>query len=104
VRGGTLTKGCPITKTGYLPRYRFPIAIIWFAVFLYIYLKSKTTIILLFFLFRVKVTHKTVCEWTKKFYKPVNLYTKKHSKKKNMIEEAKMKFLLYERMLSFVGA
>lgn len=82
-----------MTKTGYLPRYRFPTTIIWFAVFLHIYLKSRTVIILLFFLFRVKVTHKTVCEWAQKFYTPINPKPKKYSKNKTLICHVDEKFI-----------
>jgi transposase-like protein len=56
-----------MTRTGYLPRYRYPIIIIRIAVILHIYLKSRTVALLLYILFRVKVSHKSICEWTWKF-------------------------------------
>lgn len=56
-----------MARTGYLKRYRFPVEIIRFAVILNIFLPSRFVVILLFVLFRTKTTHKTVCEWSKKF-------------------------------------
>ena len=62
-----------MTKTGYLPRYRNPIISIRIAVTLHMFLKSRTIALLLFLFFRTKVSHKTVCEWTKKFNANIDL-------------------------------
>jgi len=56
-----------MAKTGYLKRYRNPIIVIRFAVILHIFLPSRIVSILLFLLFRAKVSYKTVCKWTNKF-------------------------------------
>lgn len=56
-----------MTRSGYLKRYRFPIEIIRFAVLLNIFLPSRAVSVLIFLLFRARVTYKTVCEWSKKF-------------------------------------
>ena len=64
-------KGDPMTKTGYNPRYRTPTIIIRCAVLLHMFLPSRNAKILLFFLFGAKVSHKTICEWTNKFYHQV---------------------------------
>lgn len=62
-----------MTKEGYLTRYRHPIIIIKTAVILHFYLKSRTVSFLLYIMFRTKVSHKTICQWTKKFNSKVEL-------------------------------
>jgi len=74
-----------MTKTGYLKRYRHPMMIIKFAVLLHIFLQSRIVEILMYFLFRSKVTYKTVCDWTKKFGCNVDAPSKRYSKKKVLI-------------------
>lgn len=56
-----------MAKTGYLKRYRNSIIVIRFAIILHIYLPSRIVSLLLFLLFRARVSYKTVCGWTKKF-------------------------------------
>lgn len=56
-----------MTRSGYLKRHRFPIEIIRIAVLLNIFIPARKVSIIVFALFRAKVTHKTVCEWSKKF-------------------------------------
>lgn len=74
-----------MTKTGYLPRHRYPIIIIRIAVILHTYLKSRTAALLLFILFRVQVSHKSVCEWTKKFSADIDLPYRAPRKNKTLI-------------------
>lgn len=62
-----------MAKTGYLKRYRNPIIVIRFAVILHMFLPSRIVAILLFLLFRARVSYKTVCEWTNKFASNINL-------------------------------
>ena len=54
-------------RTGYLARYRYPVVVIRTAVFLHILMPSRVVPLCLFFLFRARVSHKTVCDWSKKF-------------------------------------
>ena len=68
-----------MTKTGYLKRFRFPIVVIKSAILLHMFLPSRLAVLILFFLLRVKVTHKTVCEWTKKFADEVVLPSYKYT-------------------------
>lgn len=56
-----------MVKSGYLKRYRHPVTVMRFAVILHIYLPSRIVAFILFMLFRDTITHKTVCEWTRKF-------------------------------------
>ena len=56
-----------MTKDGFLPRYRYPDIIIRFAVLLNLFLSSRNVAVLIFALFRAKVSHKTVCDWSNKF-------------------------------------
>jgi transposase-like protein len=56
-----------MTRTGYLKRHRFPVEIMRFAVILSIFVPARKVAIIIFALFRAKVTHKTICEWSKKF-------------------------------------
>lgn len=63
----------PMTKTGYLPRYRYPIMLIRIAVVLHMYLKSRTVALLIYFFFRAEVSHKTICQWTKRFSPAIDL-------------------------------
>jgi len=74
-----------MTKTGYLPRHRYPIIIIRIAVILHMYLKSRTVALLIYLLFRVKVSHKTICEWTKKFGANIDLPYSAPAKNKTLI-------------------
>jgi transposase-like protein len=62
-----------MTKEGYLPRYRHPILIIKMGVILHMFMPSRLVALLLFLFFRVKTTHKTICEWTKNFVGKVDL-------------------------------
>jgi transposase-like protein len=62
-----------MTKSGYLKRYRSPIIVIRFAIILHIYLPSRIASMLLFLLFRARVSHKTICGWTNKFAGNINL-------------------------------
>ncbi|MBI2107673.1 DDE-type integrase/transposase/recombinase, partial [Candidatus Woesearchaeota archaeon] len=62
-----------MAKTGYLKRYRNPIIVIRFAIILHIYLPSRIVSLLLFLLFRARVSYKTVCGWTIKFANNLNL-------------------------------
>ena len=62
-----------MTKSGYLKKYRNPLIVIKIAIFLHFYLPSRIVPLFLFILFRVKVSHKTVCEWTNKFGRNINL-------------------------------
>ena len=64
-----------MAKTGYLKRYRNPIIVMRFAIILHICLPSRIVSILLFLLFRAKVSYKTVCDWTNKFASNVHLPT-----------------------------
>jgi transposase-like protein len=64
-----------MTKTGYLKRYRNPIIVIRFAIILHTYLPSRIVSILLFLLFRARISYKTICEWTNKFANNINLST-----------------------------
>jgi len=56
-----------MVRDGFSPRFRYPDVVIRFSVLLNIFLSSRTVAVLIFALFRAKVTHKTVCEWSKKF-------------------------------------
>ena len=62
-----------MTKSGYLTRYRYPVDMMRCALIFHLFLPSRIVVLLLFFLFRMNVTHKTVCAWTKKFGVPKNL-------------------------------
>ena len=48
-------------------RHRFPLLVIKLAVVLHAFLPSKDVKALLYYLFRARVSHKTVCWWSKKF-------------------------------------
>jgi transposase-like protein len=82
-----------MTRTGYLKRYRFPIEIIRFAVILNIFLPSRLVMILIFVLFRAKVTHKTICEWSKKFNTYSDHKTFDYSNIKHLICHVDEKFI-----------
>ena len=84
---------CPMTKTDYLKRYRFPLQVMVIAIILHIFLKSRDASILLHFLLRAKVSHKTICDWTNKFYSPLNAPPIKYSKKKVLICHVDEKFI-----------
>jgi transposase-like protein len=56
-----------MAKAGYFKRYRFPIAVIRTAVILHMVMPSRFVALVLYLLFKTKVTHKTVCGWTQKF-------------------------------------
>jgi len=64
-----------MAKAGYLKRYRSPIFIIKFSILLHMFLPSRIVSLFLFLLFRANVSHKTVCEWTKKFANGIVLPT-----------------------------
>lgn len=82
-----------MTRTGYLKRHRFPIEIIRFAVILNIFLPARKVAILIFVLFRAKVTHKTVCEWSKKFNQYKDDVKFDYSKIKHLICHVDEKFI-----------
>jgi transposase-like protein len=66
-----------MTKTDYPYRHRYPIPIIKICVTLHNSMPSRLVSLNVFLLFRVKVTYKTICEWTKKFttsYAPATTY------------------------------
>jgi transposase-like protein len=56
-----------MAKTGYLKRYRSPIIVIRFAILFHMFMPSRIASLFLFLVFRTKVTHKTICQWTNKF-------------------------------------
>jgi len=56
-----------MTRSGYLKRHRFPIEIVRFAIVLNIYIPARKVSIIIFALFRAKVSHKSICEWSNKF-------------------------------------
>jgi len=56
-------------RRGYLYRYRFPLEVMRFAVILNVFLPSRFVVVLVFALFRAKVSHKTICDWSNKFNK-----------------------------------
>lgn len=56
-----------MTKSRYLPRYRYPVDIIRIAVKLHMFMPSRMACLLLLILCGVRVSHKSICEWTKKF-------------------------------------
>lgn len=74
-----------MTKDGYLPRHRYPIILIRIAIILHIYLKSRTVALLIYFFFRAKVSHKTICQWTKKFSADIDLPYSAPAKNKILI-------------------
>lgn len=48
-------------------RYRFPLIVIKLSILLCIFVSSRDVKAIIYWLFRAKVTHKTICEWNKKF-------------------------------------
>lgn len=56
-----------MTRSDYFKRYRFPIFAIRAAVILHMAIPSRFVAMVLFLLFRVHVSHKTICQWTQKF-------------------------------------
>lgn len=63
-----------MSREGYWPRYRHPVVVIRYAVVLHLFMPSRLVSLLLFLLFfRCWVSHKTVCEWSKKFRAQVSL-------------------------------
>ena len=62
-----------MTKTGYLKRYRHPISVIRFSIFMHIFLPSRIVSLFLLLFFRANVTHKSVCQWTNRFSNKINL-------------------------------
>ena len=48
-------------------RYRFALIFIKLAVILHICVSSEDVKAILYYVFRVKVSHKTICEWSRKF-------------------------------------
>ena len=61
-----------MSRAEFLPRFRYPLLVMRCALLFHVYLPSRIVAILLFFLFRVVVSHKTVCAWVKKFGKSVD--------------------------------
>ncbi len=82
-----------MTKTGYPSRFRHPEIIIRFAVLLNIYLSSRKVATLLFFLFRISVTHKTICAWTNRFSQNITLPSKDYSLDEILICHADEKYV-----------
>jgi len=48
-------------------RYRYYLIFIKLAVVLYVFLSSENVKAIMYYVFRVKVSGKTICEWAKKF-------------------------------------
>jgi transposase-like protein len=82
-----------MTRTGYLKRHRFPVEIIRFAVLLNIFIPARKVSILLFVLFRTKVSHKSICEWTNKFNHYKDDKTFDYSDVKHLIFHVDEKFV-----------
>ena len=80
-------------NTEYLKGYRHPIFIIRFSILLHIYLSSRVVSILLFLLLRCQVSHKTVCEWTKKFTGNAQLPLHKYKPNEVLICHADEKYV-----------
>ena len=82
-----------MSRNGYLPRYRFPVQVMWFAVILHLFMRSRDVPLLLFLFFRVKVSHKTVCEWSKKFRGQVNLPVRQYLPDEKFIAHVDEKYV-----------
>lgn len=82
-----------MTKSGYLKRYRFPVAVMKIAVLLHLVLPSRLSSLLLFFLCRATVSYKTICDWSIKFKKGVDCPLPRYDKKKPLICHADEKFI-----------
>ncbi len=82
-----------MTKTGYLKRYRFPEWVMRFSIILYLFLPSRLASMVLFLIFRVKVSHKSICGWCRKFLSFTPPRLKKFSKKKVLICNADEKYV-----------
>jgi transposase-like protein len=57
-------------------------------------MRSRDVSLLLFLFFRVKVTHKTVCDWSKKFRGQLNLPIPNYSTKEHLITHVDEKYIL----------
>ncbi len=62
-----------MTKKGYFPRHRYPIARIIIAILSHMFMASRDVSVFLYLLLRVRASHKTICEWTKKFVNSIPL-------------------------------
>lgn len=82
-----------MTKDDYLPRYRHPKTIIRFAVSQNMFHSARDVVIIVFFTFRVIVSHKTICEWTKKFSKDVDFPIKEYNDNETLICHADEKYV-----------
>lgn len=80
-------------NTAYLKGYRYPIFIIRLSILLHIYLSSRTVCLILYLLFRCRVSHKTVCEWTKKFTRDINLPSTRYNVSDTLICHADEKYV-----------
>jgi transposase-like protein len=61
--------------------FRYPYVIIRLAVVLFLFTSSRNARAIIYYVFRAKVSHKTICEWVQKF--PIELPTKYFSYEKN---------------------
>src|SRR3989344_2360049 len=74
-------------------RFRHTLMIIKLAVILHIFLSSEDVRAILQYCFRVKITGKTVCEWSKKFPEKIPAKRKQHKKNEKIILFADEKFI-----------
>jgi transposase-like protein len=82
-----------MTKTGYLKRYRFPEWVMKISIIIYLFLPSRLASMIVYLVFRVKVSHKTICEWCRKFLSFTPQRLRKLSKKKVLICNADEKYV-----------
>ena len=80
-------------RAGYLPRYRFPVVVMRFAVVLHLFMRSRDVPLLLFLFFRVKVSHKTVCDWSRKFRRQLSLPVREYSLDEHFITHVDEKYV-----------
>lgn len=82
-----------MTKKGYFPRHRYPIAMIIIAILSHMFMASRDVSVFLYLLLRVRVSHKTICEWTKKFIDNIPLRPLKYPLEQILICHADEKFI-----------
>ena len=82
-----------MTKKGYLPRHRYPMIVIVISILAHMFMPSREASLFLYLLLRVKVSHKTICEWTKKFINNIPLRPLKYSLEEILICHADEKFI-----------
>ena len=84
---------CERTGT-FMYRHRFPEVVIKIAILLNLFISSKVVELLMFIIFRARVSNKTVCEWTRKFLDLLpETYQKHYSKKLFLICHSDEKFI-----------